>query len=226
MVEKLKNIINNIEKHRLLFNQKHLVNLVAISKYSDDENISKLYSYGQRSFGENQVQQLSLRTKNHNDLPIEWHMVGILQKNKINMLIDLNPYLFQSLGDLELAISLDKKLKAKKKRMNVLLQINISGDKDKYGFKIEEVIKMYENIHKNYTNINLQGVMTTGINLASEELIKSGYEKVYKTYQQLEKYGAKFCSMGTSSDYKIAIESGSNLVRIGSEILTKRDKIL
>ena len=222
MRKKLKNIINNIEKSRILFNKKHIVDLVAVSKYSENKNIEELYSYGQRCFGENQVQQLEIRKNLLNHLPIEWHMIGILQKNKINMLIDINPYLFQSLGDIELAKALNNRLAIKKKKMNVLLQINTSKDINRYGFKLKNAIESYKIINQNYENINLKGVMTTGVNSNSVELIQNSYKKAYQIYEELKIFGAEICSMGTSSNYHIAIECGSNLVRIGSELLDKK----
>ena len=96
-------IIRRVEFARVRFDPKHIVKIVAISKYSTTQEIEKLYRIGQRAFGENKVQDLRAKSAELEDLPIEWHFVGNLQKNKINNLLDINPYLFHGLDSLELA---------------------------------------------------------------------------------------------------------------------------
>ncbi|HHD81046.1 MAG TPA: YggS family pyridoxal phosphate enzyme, partial [Campylobacterales bacterium] len=87
----LDEVIWNIEQARVEVSEHHIVKLVAVGKYSDEESIKTLYELGQRAFGENQVQQLATRMQNLDDLPIEWHMLGHLQSNKINKLLELRP---------------------------------------------------------------------------------------------------------------------------------------
>ena len=108
-VQNLDNVITKIEFSRLQVNDHKIVQLVAISKYSTAQDVKKLYEAGQRAFGENKVQDLKSKQEELDDLPIAWHFVGTLQKNKINNLIDLNPVLMHSLDSLELAEDLDKK---------------------------------------------------------------------------------------------------------------------
>ncbi len=109
-------VIEKIEKARLEVSDHHIVQLVAISKYSNSDDIATLYEAGQRAFGENKVQDFKQKSQELDELPLSWHFVGNLQKNKINNLIDLNPSLFHGLDSLELALELDKKLKVKSKK--------------------------------------------------------------------------------------------------------------
>jgi uncharacterized pyridoxal phosphate-containing UPF0001 family protein len=114
----LDEVIWNIEQARIVVSEHHIVKLVTVAKYTEMENISTLYDLGQRAFGENQVQQLKERMEALEALPLEWHMIGSLQKNKINNLIDLRPTLMQSLDSMDLALELNKKLLDKETKMN------------------------------------------------------------------------------------------------------------
>jgi len=192
--------------------------LVTVAKYTEVENIATLYELGQRAFGENQVQQLRERMEALDALPLEWHMIGTLQKNKINNLIDLRPSLMQSLDSLELATELNKKLLVKESKMNCLLQINAANETSKSGVSIEEAIDIYHTIKNTCSQINLKGVMTIGAHTEDTKLIQQSFETTHDIYEKLQKDGASICSMGMSSDYELAIKCGSNLVRVGSAL--------
>jgi len=214
----LDEVIWNIEEARITVSEHHIVKLVTVAKYTELENISTLYELGQRAFGENQVQQLKERMHALEALPLEWHMIGSLQKNKINNLIDLRPTLMQSLDSLELAHELNKKLETKEAKMHCLLQINAANEKSKSGFASEEAYDMYQNIKESCPNINLKGVMTIGAHSEDTKMIQKSFETTYSIYEKLQKEGATICSMGMSSDYTLAIKCGSNLVRVGSAL--------
>ena len=214
----LDRVIWDIEEARLKRSEHLIVQLCVVAKYTEIENIETLYSLGQRNFGENQVQQLEARSQKLEELPLAWQMIGTLQKNKINKLIDLNPTLLQSLDSLDLAIELNKRLEAKGKNMSALLQINSSGESTKSGVKPEEALDIYKQIQESCSNITLKGVMTIGANSKDEELIKKSFNTTYEIYENLQDSGATICSMGMSSDFKLAIECGSNMVRIGSAL--------
>jgi len=214
----LDEVIWNIEQARITVSEHHIVQLVAVGKYTELENISTLYDLGQRAFGENQVQQLKERMDTLEELPLQWQMIGSLQKNKINNLIDLQPTLMQSLDSMDLAIELNKKLLAKDKKMNCLLQINAANEKSKSGVSSEEAFDIYQNIKENCPQINLKGVMTIGAHSEDTKLIQQSFETTHGIYEKLDKEGATVCSMGMSADYELAIKCGSNLVRIGSAL--------
>jgi hypothetical protein len=212
----LDEIIWNIEQARITVSEHNIIKLVAVGKYTSIDNIETLYSLGQRAFGENQVQQLKERMTALEELPLEWHMIGSLQKNKINNLINLRPTLMQSLDSLELAHELNKKLALKESKMNCLLQINAANEVSKSGFSSDESYDMYQRINETCPNINLKGIMTIGAHSKDTSRIQKSFESTYTIYDKLQKEGASICSMGMSADYELAIKCGSNLVRIGS----------
>ena len=214
----LDEVIWNIEEARIAVSEHHIVKLVTVAKYTAIENIATLYELGQRAFGENQVQQLKERMTLLEELPLEWHMIGTLQKNKINNLIDLHPTLMQSLDSVALAEELNKKLEAKSSKMNCLLQINAANEERKSGVSVSEAIDIYQQIRETCPNINLKGVMTIGAHTDDSKLIQQSFETTHTIYEKLEKEGATICSMGMSSDYALAIKCGSNLIRVGSAL--------
>jgi pyridoxal phosphate enzyme (YggS family) len=214
----LDEVIWNIEQARILINEHHIVKLVAVGKYSDEENITTLYELGQRAFGENQVQQLTTRMNTLEELPLEWHMMGNLQSNKVNKLIELRPTLFQSLDSLKLAESLNKRLEEKNQKMSCLLQINAANEESKSGVSSDEAFDIYQQIKESCPQLKLKGVMSIGANVNDEKVIQQSFELTHKIYDSLKKENATICSMGMSNDYELAIKCGSNLVRIGSKI--------
>lgn len=214
----LDQIIWNIEQARISISEHHIVQLVAVGKYSDEESIKTLYELGQRAFGENQVQQLETRMSNLEELPLQWHMMGHLQSNKVNKLVDLRPTLFQSLDSVKLATALNEKLTQKEKKMSCLLQINAANEESKSGVKSEEAFDIYQQIQETCPQLKLKGVMSIGAHVDDKKIIQQSFETTHKIYESLNKEGAKICSMGMSNDYELAIKCGSNLVRIGSKI--------
>ena len=218
LARNLEEVIQRIEAARLKVDGHHIVKMVVVSKYTAVENIATLYELGQRAFGENQVQQLAERMERLEELPLEWHMIGRLQKNKINKLIDLDPFLLHSLDSLELAEALDKRLEAKGKRMECLLQINSAREETKAGVAPEAAVETYREIAERFPRIHLRGVMTIGAHTEDRALIRQSFETTRKIFDTLRSEGAEICSMGMSSDFELAIECGSNLVRIGSAL--------
>ncbi len=216
--DNLDRVIWNIEQARVEVSEHHIVKLVAVGKYSDEESIKTLYELGQRAFGENQVQQLESRMKNLSSLPIEWQMIGNLQSNKINKLIELRPTLLQSLSSLKLAKALNKRLEEKEQTMSALLQINSANEESKSGVSSQEAIDIYQQIKEEFPNIKLKGVMSIGALSSDIKEVQKSFEITHSIYEKLQKDGATICSMGMSSDYELAIKCGSNLVRIGSKI--------
>ncbi|HIQ47476.1 MAG TPA: YggS family pyridoxal phosphate-dependent enzyme [Sulfurovum sp.] len=214
----LDEVIWNIEEARITVSEHNIVKLVVVGKYTELENISTLYDLGQRAFGENQVQQLKSRMDALEALPLEWHMIGTLQKNKINNLIDARPTLMQSLDSLALAQELNKKLEAKETQMHCLLQINAANEESKSGFSAEEAYDMYQNIQESCPQIKLRGVMTIGAHSEDTALIQKSFESTHNIFEKLQKEGATYCSMGMSADYELAIKCGSNLIRVGSKL--------
>ena len=214
-IKNLDKVITDIEFARLQVSGHHIVQLVAISKYSTSDEVRVLYEAGQRAFGENKVQDLKQKMEALDDLPIAWHFVGSLQKNKINNLIDLNPTLMHSLDSLELANELDKKLKAKNKTMNCLLQVNSAKEDTKSGVMPEDAVSVYKTIEEQYTNIKLKGIMSIGAHVDDRKVILDSFKT---TKLIVNETSTTICSMGMSSDFQLAINEGSNMIRVGSAL--------
>ncbi|AXX87539.1 type III pyridoxal 5-phosphate (PLP)-dependent enzyme, YggS family [Malaciobacter marinus] len=217
-IDNLDKLIADVEDARLQLSEHHIVKIVGISKYNSSEDVSSLYKAGQRAFGENKVQDLKQKMIDLEDFPLEWHFVGRLQKNKINNLIDLKPTLMQSLDSIELAEELNKKLEAKDKKMNCLLQINSAKEDSKAGVMPEDAIEIYKQIIQTCSNITLKGVMSIGAHVQDEEIIEKSFNTTKIIFDELKPLGAKYCSMGMSNDFKLAIKCGSNMIRVGSSL--------
>ena len=214
----LDQLITKVEGARLKISEHHIVKIIGVSKYSTDADVKILYEAGQRAFGENKVQDLKQKMEKLEELPIEWHFIGTLQKNKINNLIDLNPTLIQSLDSLDLALELNKKLEAKNKKLSALVQINSAYEDTKSGVMPEVAVEVYKQIIKLCPNIILKGIMSIGAHVEDEKIIKESFKTTKKIYDELVPFGAKYCSMGMSSDFELAIACGSNMIRVGSTL--------
>jgi pyridoxal phosphate enzyme (YggS family) len=214
----LDELIQRVEAARLRRSEHLIVQIVAVTKYTDNpEVLKRLFNDGQRAFGENRVQDMEKKVKALEDLPIEWHFIGNLQKNKINKLLSLNPFMIQSINSYELAEAINKRAS---KPVRCLIEINSSGEPTKHGMEPEVAVETYLKIKENLPNINLQGVMTIGAHTDDEKAIRESFRKTYKIFEELKPHGAKICSMGMSNDFEIAIEEGSNMIRVGSALIS------
>ena len=212
-------IIRRVESARLNVGDHHIVKTVAVSKYSTSEEIKALYNIGQRAFGENKVQDLKQKSQELDHLPLEWHFIGNLQKNKINNLLNINPTLFHALDSLELAQELQKKLLAKNMSLDCLIQINSAKEDSKHGFMPEVAIEVYNKIERECPNIQLKGVMSIGAHSEDKAVVKKSFDTTYTIFKQLP--NATICSMGMSGDFELAIECGANMIRLGSLMFNK-----
>lgn len=212
----LDKVIQRIEDARISVSEHHIVKMIAVSKYSDEEAIRRLYAIGQRAFGENKVQDLITKSQNLDELPLEWHFIGNLQKNKINHLIDASPFLFQGLDSLELAKALQQRLEVKETSMDCLLQVNSANEASKSGVSADEAKDIYAQIQDSCPNIELRGLMSIGAHTDDKKIIQESFETTHKIYTDLK--GADICSMGMSGDFELAIRCGANMIRLGSTL--------
>lgn len=210
-------IYSQVAECKKRYNQSHPIDIIAVSKYQSIEQIRALHSCGQIAFGENKVQDLKLKYASLQSLNVEWHFIGTLQENKINALIALKPKLLHSLDSLKLAHALQKRLESKGQTMRALLQLNTSFEASKSGVYPNEAIGVYKQILRECKNINLQGVMTIGINTNDRKAIKQSFALAKEIFDTLQSDGAEILSMGMSGDFDIAIECGATILRIGSK---------
>ena len=213
-------ILTKIENVRVKVNQHQIVKIVAASKSANTDMIEAMYRIGQRAFGENKIQDMSHKVHTLELLPLEWHFIGRLQTNKINQLIELNPFLLHSLDSLKMAQEIEKRLCVKQQKMTALLQINSAYEEQKAGVLPEEALEAYEQIMLTCKHLELKGVMSIGAHSDDNALIQTSFEKTYKIFESLESKGAKYCSMGMSNDYELAVQCGSNMLRLGSVLFS------
>jgi hypothetical protein len=207
-------IIERIERARIHVSEHHIVKIVAASKYVDAQAISDLYAIGQRAFGENKVQDLKTKSDLLDELPLEWHFIGTLQKNKINQLLAIRPHMIHSIDTLELAYALQERLLRENQTLRALVQVNSAYEESKSGFTPEEYLDRYIQIASECPNLQLQGIMSIGAHSDDVKIIQKSFETTRTLFEQLP--NATTCSMGMSSDFELAIKCGSNLVRLGS----------
>jgi len=204
------------------------VTLVAVSKTKPNELIKEAYSSGQRIFGENKAQELKNKAE---VLPkdIEWHFIGHLQSNKVKYIA---PYasLIHSIDSLKLLIEVNKQALKNNRIIDCLLQFHIATEESKFGLSLEEVDKLLtSNEFSSLKNIRIVGVMGMASFINSEEQVRSEFARLKQIFIELKNSFFKqskifkTISMGMSGDFKIAIEEGSTMVRVGSAIFGIRN---
>ena len=199
------------------------VTLVAVSKTKPNEDLQEAYDAGQRIFGENKIQEM---TDKWEALPkdIQWHMIGHVQTNKVKYMA---PYvnLIHSADRLKLFKEINKEAKKNERVIDVLLQVKIAEEDSKFGMAPEEAKAfLEENKADQYPNVNIVGLMGMASFVDDEVQIKREFtqlEKIYNTFK--EQYAFSVLSMGMSGDYKLALEHGSTMVRVGSAIFGARN---
>lgn len=203
------------------------VTLVAISKTKPVEDIQEAYEAGQRIFGENLVQEL---VDKYEALPkdIQWHLVGHLQTNKVKYIAPFIS-LIQSVDSLKLLAEINKHAAKHNRIIDCLLQVDIAQEDTKFGLDHVDVIELLESEEfQNMKNIRIRGLMGIATNTDKEKEIKEEFYELkmlfdgvkVSYFRKVESFDT--LSMGMSSDYTIAIEQGSNMVRLGSTIFGKR----
>jgi PLP dependent protein len=201
------------------------VTLVAISKYFPAEYILAAFEQGQVSFGESRAQELVSKQEIIKK-DIDWHFIGHLQTNKVKYILN-RVKLLHSLDSLKLAKEIDFQCGKIDSKMDVLLQVNISKENTKFGIFEEEIYEFIEAVSK-LKNVHVKGLMTMAPFTQDERVIADTFRSLRKRFDDLlnqdlpNNIEMRYISMGMSKDYKIAIQEGSNMIRIGSDIFGKR----
>ena len=204
------------------------VKLVAVSKTKPVDDIRELYEMGHRVFGENKVQELTGKSES---LPgdIQWHMVGHLQRNKVKYIAPFVS-MIHSVDSQKLLNTIEKEGRKNHRSIDCLLQVHIAREETKFGFSEEELFAMLDSLNpEDYPHVRIKGLM--GMATFTEDLEKvrqefKGLKSMFDTIRENPAY--KFpefreISMGMSNDYKVAIEEGSTMIRIGSLIFGERN---
>jgi pyridoxal phosphate enzyme (YggS family) len=218
--------LKNLEEFSKLCS-KYKASLVAVSKTKSNAEILEVYAAGQRIFGENKVQELVYKEI---QLPkdIEWHLIGHLQRNKVKYIAPF-VHLIHAVDSLKLAEEINKEAAKNNRIIPILLQIYIANEETKFGFDWEILLKALEdNELQNLKHISIQGVMGMATFTEDVTQIRQEFQSLKRHFdylktnffQDLESF--KEISMGMSGDYKIALEEGSTMIRVGSAIFGSR----
>ena len=203
------------------------VQLVAVSKTKPVEEVKEAYDAGQRVFGENMVQEL-VEKYEHLPKDIDWHLIGHLQTNKVKYIA---PFIsmIQSVDSMKLLQEIDKQAQKSSRVIDCLLQVYIADEETKYGLGFDEVIDLLRSEEfAGLSHVKIRGLMGIATNTDNEKQIKEEFYELKTFFDGIrQSYFRKdpafdVLSMGMSSDYKIAIEQGSNMVRLGSTIFGQR----
>lgn len=225
IIKNYKEVLNNIEEAAIKSGRTSKdINLVVVSKTVSADKINELLSLGELDLGESKVQEIieKFETIKH---PCKWHIIGHLQTNKVKYIID-KVTLIHSLDSISLADELNKKALSLGIKVPVLVQVNISCEESKYGLfnhDVRDFVKMLSS----YDGLSVKGLMTIAPFCENPEETRPFFKKMHELFvdiqlENIDNISMEYLSMGMSNDYTIAIEEGSNMVRVGTAIFGKR----
>lgn len=222
----------NTEQYNLLKEEcaANNVTLIAVSKTKPAEAIEELYAAGQRDFGENYVQEL---VEKEAALPkdIRWHFIGHLQSNKVRMIAHF-VHLIHAVDSFKLLQEIDKQAAKNNRVIDVLLQLHIATEDTKYGMDENELmtcLEYYTAQHESLNHVRIRGLMGMASFTNDELQVRNELKQIKNAFTQMKQtffIGKAYfdtCSMGMSGDYKMAIDEGSTMVRIGSMLFGARE---
>ncbi|MBS1586842.1 MAG: YggS family pyridoxal phosphate-dependent enzyme [Bacteroidetes bacterium] len=205
------------------------VTLIAVSKTKPTSDIEEMYQLGQRDFGENYVQEL---VEKEEQLPkdIRWHYIGHLQSNKVKYIAAF-VHLIHAVDSFKLLLEIDKQAAKNDRVIDVLLQMHIADEETKFGMDERDLTEFFQyyNAQKDQLqHVRIRGLMGMATNTDNEWQIRKEFRKLHDTLEVIKR--SEFlgrdhfdtCSIGMSSDYKIAIEEGGNMIRVGSLLFGER----
>jgi len=199
------------------------VTLVAVSKTKPIEDILELYNFGHRDFGENYVQELVDKA---GQLPkdIRWHFIGHLQSNKVKLIASF-VHLIHGVDSFKLLKEINKQGEKQDRLIDCLLQVHIAKEETKFGFDEQELMNTNLDESNDLKNVRVVGLMGMASFIDDMNKVRVEFKNLKAIFDKLKTKNAelKTLSMGMSSDYKVAIEEGSNMVRIGSLIFGERN---
>lgn len=196
--------------------------IIAVTKYVDESKMVEAYNAGLRNFGENKAQDALKKLEN---LPEEivknstWHFIGHLQSNKVRKVVGKFDYI-HSVDTLELAEKISTVAKELGIKQKILIEVNISEEKSKFGTSKNEIEEIFKNAEK-LDGIKIVGLMTMAPYTSDGVFLKKVFTELYELMYNIQrKYQVELyeLSMGMSSDYKIAVESGSTMIRLGQRL--------
>jgi len=200
------------------------ITLVAVTKTVPVDLIREAIKAGVNHFGENRVQEAREKIPKIPEA-VTWHMVGHLQKNKVKYAVELFQ-MIQSVDEFELAEIINRRAAKVNKKMPVLIEVNTSGEPTKFGCQPDDAISLLKKM-ANFPNLEVRGFMTIGLFSEDMEKVRLCFQRLKRIYEEaralaLPNTRISILSMGMSSDFEVAIEEGSTMVRIGTAIFGPR----
>ncbi|QAA83135.1 YggS family pyridoxal phosphate-dependent enzyme [Aequorivita sp. H23M31] len=204
------------------------ITLVAVSKTRPITDLMEAYNAGQRIFGENKVQEMESKWQ---EMPkdVEWHMIGHVQRNKVKYMAPFVS-LIHAVDSLKLLKEINKEARKNERVIQCLLQIKIAKEDSKFGMDEEDAVNLLSSeVYKNLKNIEVVGFMGMATFTEDEEQISKEFQKLKNIFDEFKTRSNDFgtelrvLSMGMSGDFRLAIDHGSNMVRIGSAIFGERN---
>lgn len=224
IAENLARLNERIEKRcREIGRNPEEIKLIAVSKYFGTDSILEANRCGVKDFGENRAQELMLKFEKIGNQVI-WHFIGSLQKNKVKYVVKAAEFI-HSVDSIELLEEINKRASSLNKIQKILLEVKTSYEATKSGLTNEEEIFRIAEQLKNFPNVDLVGLMTIAPLTEDEKLIRKSFRDLRLLKDKMNKSGINITelSMGMTSDFEIAIEEGSTMLRIGSAIFGERD---
>ncbi|CEI73775.1 MULTISPECIES: YggS family pyridoxal phosphate-dependent enzyme [Romboutsia] len=202
------------------------VTLLAVTKTVDVDKVLEAIENGVKDVGENKPQELARKYEVIGD-KVNWHLIGSLQTNKVKYIID-KVYMIHSLDRIALCEEIQKRAEKIDKTINCLVQINISKEESKHGIYKEGAIDFIKEVANNYNNIKIKGLMTMAPFTENKDEVRKVFRGLKELAVEIDKLNInnvsmEYLSMGMSNDYEIAIEEGSNIVRVGTSIFGARN---
>lgn len=199
--------------------------LVAVTKLHGVDEINEAIDCGITDIGENKVQEIM--DKYEHVKPVRWHLIGHLQTNKVKYIID-KVSMIHSVDSLKLAQEINKRAQQHNLTMDILIQVNSAEEESKFGITTEETGQLIRDILDSCENIRIRGLMCIAPFEENPEDVRVYFAEVKKLYDEYGKMehphlDFKYLSMGMSGDFPVAIEEGSNLIRVGTSIFGARD---
>ena len=223
--DNIASIKQNIKEIEEKCHREDEVNLMAVTKTVDVDKVLEAIDAGITDIGENKPQELSRKYEIIGD-KVRYHLIGTLQTNKVKYIID-KAYMIHSLDRISLCEEIQKRAEKIDKVIKCLVQVNISKEESKHGLEEEQVVDFIKQVSKDYKNIHIQGLMTMAPFVDDEKEIRKVFSKLKKLSVEISNLNLPnvemdTLSMGMSHDYKIAIEEGATIIRVGTSIFGQR----
>ena len=224
--DNIASIKQNIKEIEEKCHREDEVNLMAVTKTVDVDKVLEAIDAGITDIGENKPQELSRKYEIIGD-KVRYHLIGTLQTNKVKYIID-KAYMIHSLDRISLCEEIQKRAEKIDKVIKCLVQVNISKEESKHGLEEEQVVDFIKQVSKDYKYIHIQGLMTMAPFVDDEKEIRKVFSKLKKLSVEISNLNLPnvemdTLSMGMSHDYKIAIEEGATIIRVGTSIFGQRN---